>query len=175
MAEHGVPVDRVINAGGVPRRSGMLNRVYANVLGAPVLGPEGDTTSLGPAIFAFLAAETFRSVEEAQAALCPAYVTVEPDSRSAALCEELFGLFRTLYLSLGREGSEAVRPGGVCRRSDVSPRRRRRRPDPVRGGGRWRTAARPSRFPCATGSPEPSRTMRLARFGRIARSVGGSR
>ena len=29
----GVPVDRVINTGGVPRRSGMINRVYANVLG----------------------------------------------------------------------------------------------------------------------------------------------
>src|SRR5439155_3505611 len=29
MAEHGVPVHRVINAGGIPRKSDLLNRVYA--------------------------------------------------------------------------------------------------------------------------------------------------
>jgi L-ribulokinase len=112
MAEHGVPVRRVINAGGIPRKSGVLNRAYANALGTPILVPDRDTTSLGPAIFAFLAAGTFRSVEEAQAALCPDYVTVEPDTRSSPLCEELFHLFRSLYFSLGGEDSPPVRLGG---------------------------------------------------------------
>jgi L-ribulokinase len=97
MAQHGVPVRRVINAGGIPRKSDVLNRVYANVLGAPVLVPGGDTTSLGSAIFAFLAAGTFRTVEEAQRALCPPHRTVEPDARGTAASAELFAHFRTLY------------------------------------------------------------------------------
>jgi L-ribulokinase len=101
MAEHGVPVNRVINAGGVPRRSPVLNRAYANALNAPVLLPAGDTTSLGSAVFAFLAAGTFRTVEEAQRALCPAYTTIEPDAAGARVCEELFGHFRALYFALG--------------------------------------------------------------------------
>ena len=113
MAEHGVPVNRVINAGGIPRKSAVLNRIYANALGTPILVPERDTTSLGPAIFAFLAAGTFRTVEEAQRALCPSYVSVEPDRASTAACEDLFGLFRSLYVSLGCEDSAPISLGGL--------------------------------------------------------------
>ncbi len=113
MAEHGVPVRRVINAGGIPRKSDTLNRAYANALGTPILVPEGDTTSLGSAIFAFLAAGAFRTVEEAQHAICPAYITIEPDARGFAACEELFGHYRSLYSSLGLEDSAPVPLGGL--------------------------------------------------------------
>ena len=60
MEEHGVPIRRVINGGGVPQKNEVLNRVYANVLNKPVLVPESEVTSLGSAIFAFLAAGTFK-------------------------------------------------------------------------------------------------------------------
>ena len=60
MEEYGVPVRRVINGGGIPQKNAVLNQVYANVLGKPMLVPEGDVTSLGSAIFAFLAAGAFR-------------------------------------------------------------------------------------------------------------------
>ena len=56
MAEHGVRVDRVINAGGIPQKNEVLNRVYANVLNKPVLVPAGIPTSLGSGIMALLAA-----------------------------------------------------------------------------------------------------------------------
>jgi len=56
MAEHGVDIKRVINAGGIPQKNNVLNQVYANVLGRPVLVPSKSVTSLGSAIFAFLAA-----------------------------------------------------------------------------------------------------------------------
>src|SRR5256712_1243457 len=56
MESHGVRVKRVINAGGIPQKSEVLNRVYANVLGRPVLVPSKIVVSLGSAIFAFLAA-----------------------------------------------------------------------------------------------------------------------
>jgi L-ribulokinase len=108
MAEYGVPVKRVINAGGIPRRSPVLNRVYANALNAPVLVPTGDTTSLGSAVFAFLAAGVFRTVEEAQAALCPPYAAVDPNPAGVRACEELFGLFRRLYFALGNPASPPI-------------------------------------------------------------------
>jgi len=71
MEQYGVPVRRVINGGGIPQRNPVLNQVYANVLGKPVLVPAGDVTSLGSAIFALLAAGAFHSIEEAQEALAP--------------------------------------------------------------------------------------------------------
>lgn len=102
MAEHGVPIRQVINGGGIPQRSAVLNRVYAGVLQKPVLVPEREVTSLGSAIFAFLAAGAFQTVEQAQQALCPPYRVVEPEARDAARYEELYQLYREQYFTLGQ-------------------------------------------------------------------------
>ncbi len=37
MEEHGAPIHRVINGGGIPKRNATLNQIYANVLRKPVL------------------------------------------------------------------------------------------------------------------------------------------
>ena len=58
MHEHGVPINRVIHAGGIPHKNTVLNQVYANVFNKPVLVPERLITSLGSAIFACVAAQT---------------------------------------------------------------------------------------------------------------------
>ncbi len=113
MQEHGVPVRQIINAGGIPQRNAVLNQVYANVMGKPILVPDGDVTSLGSAIFAFLAAGTFQSIEEAQNALCPGYITVEPEESSAGTYQELYPLFRKLYFSLGARASNALEFGEI--------------------------------------------------------------
>ncbi|HEY3838328.1 MAG TPA: ribulokinase [Bryobacteraceae bacterium] len=113
MEEHGVPVRRVINGGGIPQRNETLNRVYANVLNKPVLVPKSDVTSLGSAIFAFLAAGTFKTVEEGQDALCPDYRTVAPEPESAGVYEELYQLYRKLYFGFGRTGADPVSFGEV--------------------------------------------------------------
>jgi L-ribulokinase len=113
MEEHGVPVRRIINAGGMPQRNAVLNRVYANVMGKPILVPKGDVTSLGSVIFAFLAAGSFRTVEEAQDALCPGYGTVEPNEKATQTYQELYPLFRKLYFSFGAGGSKSVEMGEV--------------------------------------------------------------
>lgn len=113
MQEYGVPIRRVINGGGVPQRNEVLNRVYANVFNKPVLVPEKEVTSLGSAIFAFLAAGTFQTVEEAQDALCPSYRVVEPDPAAAAVYEELYPLFRKMYFALGKPDAGSVAAGDV--------------------------------------------------------------
>jgi len=113
MEEHGVPINRVINAGGIPRRSSVLNQVYANVLGKPVLVPRTDVPSVGSAIFAFLAAGAFNSIEDAQAVLCPGYETVEPDAAAVEVYADLYPLYRDLYFAFGRRGTEPVQVGHV--------------------------------------------------------------
>jgi L-ribulokinase len=106
MEENGAPVRRVINGGGIPQRNNVLNQVYANVLNKPVLVPSGDVTSLGSAIFAFLAVGAFPSIEAAQRALCPAFRTVEPDPASAETYSALYEHYRKLYFALGQADSE---------------------------------------------------------------------
>ncbi|HWQ55509.1 MAG TPA: ribulokinase [Bryobacteraceae bacterium] len=113
MAEYGVPIRRVINGGGIPQKNETLNRVYANVLNKPVLVPEDEVTSLGSAIFAFMAAGAFETVEQAQDALCPRYRVIEPEARENAACEQLYGWYRKLYLAMGRPGSEPAAIGDV--------------------------------------------------------------
>jgi L-ribulokinase len=113
MAEYGVRVDRVINAGGIPQKSEVLNQVYANVLQKPVLVPAGIPTSLGSGIFALLAAGAYKTIEEAQAAVCLPLRTVEPDPQAAAVYEQLYRLYRDVYFTLGRRDAEPQALGRV--------------------------------------------------------------
>lgn len=113
MAEHGVPIRRVINGGGVPQRNEVLNRVYANMLGVPVLIPERPITSLGSAIFAFMAAGVFPTIEAAQQALCPPYRVIEPDAREHSRYERLHSVYRNLYFAMGDPASPPASIGAV--------------------------------------------------------------
>ncbi|HWT66709.1 MAG TPA: ribulokinase, partial [Terracidiphilus sp.] len=113
MAEHGVRVDRVINAGGIPQKNEVLNSIYANVLNKPVLVPAGVPTSLGSGIFALLAAGVYKSIEEAQAAVCLPLRTVEPDPKAAAVYEQLYALYRDVYFALGQRDAAPVALGRV--------------------------------------------------------------
>ena len=113
MAEHGVRVDRIINAGGIPQRNETLNRIYANVLNKPVLVPAGVPTSLGSGIFALLAAGAYKTIEEAQDAVCLPLRTVEPDPQTAQTYDRLYRLYRDLYFALGRRDAQATALGHV--------------------------------------------------------------
>jgi L-ribulokinase len=113
MADNGVRIDRVINAGGIPQKSEVLNRVYANVLNKPVLVPGGIPTSLGSGIFALLAAVAYKTVEEAQAAVSLPLRTVEPDAKAAAVYEKLYRIYREVYFALGTRDADAVALGRV--------------------------------------------------------------
>ena len=87
--------------------------MYADILNKPVLVPEGDVTSLGSAIFAFLAAGTFPTIEKAQDALCRKFTVFEPNAKNAAVYAELYALYRKLYCSLGQRNAAAAAIGDV--------------------------------------------------------------
>ena len=113
MEEHGVAVKRIINGGGIPQRNELLNQVYANVLNKPILVPQGNVTSLGSAIFAFLAAKAFPSIQDAQNALCPSHRVFTPEPESVAIYNELYALYRRLYFGLGSRKANPVAIGDV--------------------------------------------------------------
>lgn len=108
MEQHGVYIKRVINAGGIPQKNNVLNQVYANVLGRPVLVPSKSVTSLGSAIFAFLAAGTFKTVEEAQNKICPSYTTFSPDPPNQKVYDSLYALYKKLYFAFGQPSDPAL-------------------------------------------------------------------
>jgi L-ribulokinase len=102
MAERGVHIARVINAGGIPQRNNVLNQVYANVLGRPVLVPAKTVVSLGSAIFAFLAAGTFKTVDEAQEKICPPHRVFTPQPHEQPAYDDLYSIYRKLYFAFGQ-------------------------------------------------------------------------
>ena len=103
MPDHGVPIERVINAGGIPQQNATLNQVYADVLNKPVLVPDSTPTSIGSGIFAQLAAGIFPTVEAAQDAMCPGHRTFTPDPKNATIYGRLYALYRKVYFGFGDE------------------------------------------------------------------------
>lgn len=105
MEQHGVTVRRVINAGGIPQKNDVLNQVYANVLGRPVLVPAGSVVSLGSAVFAFLAAGIFQTVEQAQDKICPKYRVFRADQAAKRIYDRIYSLYSKIYFAFGQPQS----------------------------------------------------------------------
>jgi L-ribulokinase len=108
MKSRGVTIQRVINAGGIPQKNDLLNQVYANVLGRPVLVPSKSLVSLGSAIFAFLAAGTFKTIEEAQDKVCPTNRTFMPEETAQRTYDTLFSFYNKLYFTLGQRSADGL-------------------------------------------------------------------
>jgi L-ribulokinase len=104
MSEYGAPTQRVINGGGIPQNNAVLNQVYANVLGRPVLVPSGKVTGIGSAIFAFLAADTFETIDEAQNRICSSFKVYEPEKTAQRVYADLYEHYRRLYFAFGEPG-----------------------------------------------------------------------
>jgi len=92
-----------------------------------VLVPETDVPSVGSAIFAFLAAGNFPTIEEAQQALCPSYTTVSPDPAAVRVYDEIFPMFRDLYFAFGRPDGPPASVGAVLPRLRAIAERERSR------------------------------------------------
>src|SRR5579883_1773952 len=113
MEEHSVVIKRVINGGGIPKKNNLLNQIYADALAKPILVPHGDVTSLGSAIFAFLAAGAFKTIADAQRALCPPFKTFDPRPEQTRVYDRLYAHFKKLYFSFGQRDSAPAALGDV--------------------------------------------------------------
>ncbi len=103
----------------------MLNQIYANVIGCPILIPDGAPAGLGSCIFASLAAGVYESIEEAQNALCLPMRVVRPEKTSVELYNRMFSIYKKLYFGFGR--GDTINIGDVLpqlrmmRRVDSNP------------------------------------------------------
>ena len=108
MSEYGALTERVINGGGIPQNNPVLNQVYANVLGRPVLVPASNVTGVGSAIFALLAARAYGTIEEAQAKVCPTHTVFTPQPETKNAYDTLYGLFRRVYFDFGKPAAGTI-------------------------------------------------------------------
>jgi L-ribulokinase len=60
-----------------------------------------------------LAAGAYKTIEEAQAAVCIPFRTVQPDPQSAAVYEKLYPLYRDVYFALGTRDAKPMALGKV--------------------------------------------------------------
>ena len=105
IVEYGVPINKVINCGGIAQKSPLLMQIYADVLDCPMLVTASDQTcALGAAMAGAVvggAHHDFDSAAKAMAALSD--VSYDPIPENAAIYDELFGLYRRLHDLFGTE------------------------------------------------------------------------
>ena len=107
LMEYGVPVNEIVNCGGLAVKNPLLMQVYADVTGCPMKVSRSDQTcALGAAIFGAVAAGKeaggFTTVAEAQKALCGLRETAyQPNPKNQAVYAEMYKLYRRLHDAFG--------------------------------------------------------------------------
>ena len=114
MAGHDVHIKRVINAGGIPQNNDAIESSVCQCARASGVGSEQKIVSLGSAIFAFLAAGTFKTIEEAQDKICPPHNVFEPEKSEQLVYDGLYSLYSKLYFAFG--GPNTMRLRKSCQR-----------------------------------------------------------
>ena len=100
---HGVQIDEICAAGGIPGKNPLLMQIYADVLGLPIQAAKNPPSAgLGSAVFAAVAAGAFGTVEEAAKRLVAMeMVTYVPDPDRAARYDDLYEVYRELHEYFG--------------------------------------------------------------------------
>lgn len=102
IESYGVPVDEVINTGGLSIKNPAMMQIYADVIGRPMkVSRSEQTCALGAAIFA-AAAAGMGTVAELQAKMTAVREKVyEPIPENVAVYKELYTLYQTLHDAFG--------------------------------------------------------------------------
>ena len=103
VREYGVPIDQVVNCGGLAVKSPLLMQIYADILNMPMTVAASDQTcALGAALFGAVAAGAFADIEAAQAEICRIRERVyQPIPENVVVYRELFALYRLLHDGFG--------------------------------------------------------------------------
>lgn len=107
IEEYDVPINEIVNCGGLAVKNPLLMQIYADVTGRPMKVSRSDQTcALGAAIFGAVAAGKeaggFADAAEAQIAVCGVRDTVyRPIPENQRTYAELYGLYCELHDSFG--------------------------------------------------------------------------
>lgn len=119
----GVPINRIVLGGGIPRKNPFLVQVYADVLGRPMeLAASDQACALGAAILGAAAAgkeaSGYADVHEAIRALAGQKLqTVQPDPAQTKAYDQLYATYLELMDHFGRGGSDLMKRMLHLRRS----------------------------------------------------------
>jgi L-ribulokinase len=109
--EYGVPVQRIINCGGISAKNPMVMQIYADVMGRPVqISRSTQTCALGAAVSAAVVAGSgaggYDAFPEAVDAMTGVQETAfEPIPANRAVYDRIFALYRRLHDAFGVQGS----------------------------------------------------------------------
>jgi L-ribulokinase len=102
--EHGLALGRVVACGGIAERSPLMMQLLADTSGREVHVPETkEIPARGAALFGAVAAGVYDDIESAIEATRPTQVrTYRPDAAAKDTYDRVYGIYRTLYDTLGR-------------------------------------------------------------------------
>jgi len=103
IREYGVPIRRIVCAGGIAEKNPLLMQIYADVTGCTLhVAGSKQACALGSAISAAVCAgahRDFRSAQRAMASL--GKISYKPDARRRRVYNALYGQYRTLHDAFG--------------------------------------------------------------------------
>ncbi|HUL53260.1 MAG TPA: ribulokinase [Opitutaceae bacterium] len=103
IKEYGVPIDRVVCAGGIAEKNPLLMQIYADVTGCAMLvAGSSQACALGAAVAAAVLAGAHRDFPAAQKAMTSIKPTqYRPNPAARKVYDQLYVLYRQLHDSLG--------------------------------------------------------------------------
>ena len=107
IEEYGVPVNRVVCAGGIAEKNPMLMQIYADITGREMLiSGSSQTCALGSAVSAAVLAGAgkggYDDFETAQAKMTSLKdVSYKPNSEAQSVYNELFALYTKMHDAFG--------------------------------------------------------------------------
>lgn len=112
LKEYGVPIERVVCAGGIAEKNPVLMQIYADVTGCTMLGAgSSQACALGSAVSAAVLAGAHPDFATAQKKMTSLKkVSYKPKAANVKIYNQLYALYRQLHDSFG----------GVTRSADLS-------------------------------------------------------
>ncbi|MBK7405370.1 MAG: ribulokinase [Phycisphaerales bacterium] len=109
ISEFGVPIDRVINCGGIAEKSPLVMQIYADVCNRPMfVSRSGQTCALGAAIFGAVVGGAHDDVPAAQRAMTAVRPeSYKPDPAAAAVYHRLYAIYTALHDAFAASGPAA--------------------------------------------------------------------
>lgn len=109
LREYGVPIDRVVCAGGIAEKNPLLMQIYADVTGCTMLvAGSSQACALGSAVSAAVLAGAHPSFPAAQKAMTSLKkVAYQPKPAAQKTYDQLYALYRQLHDSLGGRNPSA--------------------------------------------------------------------
>ncbi|MDD4872561.1 MAG: ribulokinase, partial [Kiritimatiellae bacterium] len=106
IEEYGVPVQEIVNCGGLAQKNKLLMQIYADVTGRPMkISSSDQTCALGAAIFGAVAAgkelSGYGTVGESQKVLCSTKKQYKPIAGNHEVYRQMYKLYRELHDAFG--------------------------------------------------------------------------